>query len=94
MADEPKTIPLISNAGDVGRAPVIFFDAAPTFGSFNGIVAVTLSAALQSLQNDGKVKVENHVVAHLRTNVEGIRSLKAAIDGVLLAIEPTEGQAN
>ena len=79
---------------DVGRAPVIFFDAAPAFGSFNSLVAITLSAGLQSPQDDGNVKVENHVVAYLRTNVEGIRALKAAIDGVLFAIQPIEGQAN
>ncbi len=94
MVDESKLVPLIPYAGDVGRAPVIFFDAVSNFGGFNGIVGIALTAALQVPGNDGKGKVEHHVVAHLRTNVEGIRALKAAIDGALLAVEPTEGQAN
>ncbi len=94
MVDEPKPVSPISYASDVGRAPVIFFDAVPAFGGFNGLVALTLSAALQSPQDNGKVKVESHVVAHLRTNVEGIRALKAATDAALFAMEPTKGQAN
>ncbi|MGI3899772.1 MAG: hypothetical protein ACRYGP_17570 [Janthinobacterium lividum] len=94
MVDEPKPAPAIMYGGDVGRAPVIFFDAAPNFGGFNGIVAFTLSAALQVPGNDGKSKVESHVVAHLRTNVEGIKALRAAIDAALFAMEPTKGKAN
>lgn len=94
MVDEPKSLPPILYAGDVGRAPVVFFDAVPSFGGFNGIIGLALSAALQVPGNDGKSKVESHVVAHLRTNVEGIKALRAAIDGALLAMEPTQGQAN
>ena len=94
MVDEPKPAPAIKYAGEAGRAPVIFFDAAPSCGGFNGIIGIALSAALQVPGNNGKTDVEHHVVAHLRTNVEGIRSLRAAIDAALLSIEPVEGKAN
>lgn len=94
MVDDPKPTPAFVISGDVGRAPVIFFDEVPSFGGFNGIVSIPLTAALQAITGDGNVKVEHHVVAHLRTNVQGIKALRAAIDGALLALEPTKGQAN
>jgi hypothetical protein len=93
MVDEPKPVTPIVYGHDVGRAPIIFFDGAPSFGSVGGLAYISISAMLQ-VPSNVEVKVEHHVVAHLRTNMDGLRALRAAIDGALLAMQPVEGQTN
>ena len=92
MADEPKpALTPIINSGDV---PVIFFDAAPTMAAFNGVVAISLTAMIYTPTGEGKPNLEQKVVAHLRTNIQGAKALQAAVEGALLLAQPVEGQKN
>jgi len=76
------------------HAPFVFFDAAPTMGHFNGIIHIALSA-LRFMPTEGRAVGDAVMVAHLRTNLEGLKSLKAAIVKVELMLEPVpESQKN
>ena len=102
MADETKTATnpvaverIPSVAGGVSAiasavASVIFFDATPTFGYYNGIAHITLSV-MRFLPNDGKVASDNMLVAHLRMN----QALKESIAQIELLSQPVpEGAKN
>ena len=92
MVDEPKPAPALTiNNRD---APVIFFDAAPTMATFNGVVALSLTAMIYTPTGEGKPNLEQKVVAHLRTNIQGAKALQAAVEGGLLLAQPVEGQQN
>jgi hypothetical protein len=105
MADETdKPAPVIveqipSVAGGMSAianavAPVIFFDAVPTFGHYNGIAHMTLST-MRFLPVAGKVAQDNMIVAHLRMNMVAMKALKEAIAAVeLLAQSVPEGAKN
>jgi hypothetical protein len=77
---------------DLG-ADLIFFDNAPTFATYNGVVAITLSAA-RYLPDGKAVALDQVVTAHLRTNIQGALQLRKVIDDVLLLAAPPEGQKN
>jgi hypothetical protein len=68
-------------------APVIFCDAVPTFGYYNGIAHMTLST-MRFLPVDGKVAQDNMIVAHLRMNMVALQGLKAAIAAIELLAQP------
>ena len=77
------------------NAPFIFFDAAHFFGLLNGVGQITLEAnRLAAVGPDGRIVIDRVVVAHLRSSLPALRRLRAAIDGILLMAEPTEGPAN
>lgn len=78
------------------NAPLIFFDAAVSFGFGNGIGNVTLEAVRFMLVNGRQVS-DRMIVAHLRIPVHALASLKAAVDGMVLQsmpVENPEGKAN
>jgi hypothetical protein len=79
---------------DVPHAPFVYFEGAPTSGSVNGLIRITLSAE-RVLPRDGKVAADQVAVAYLRTNVQGARALVEALNGALLLAAPApEGKAN
>jgi hypothetical protein len=78
------------------KAPFIYFEAAPFFGLINGIgkVAIEVSRQIATAPNQG-VLLDRVLVAHLVGNIQAIRNLRAALDGILLLAEPKpESPAN
>jgi hypothetical protein len=105
MADEsptPKVVEAIPSirgglsAIGSANAPFIYFENVPFYGLLNGVGQLTLDAnRLYGADSDGKPIYDRVIVAHIRCNLPAIRSLRAAIDGILLMAEPKpEGPAN
>jgi hypothetical protein len=70
-------------------APFLYFEAAPFYGLLNGVGQVTLDTGrIFGADASGKVIMDRVLVAHLRGNLNAIRSLRAALDGILLMAEP------
>ena len=63
-------------------APLIYFDIVPNFGFNVGVAHLTLEAVRFTMPVQGKIAGDRVAVAHLRTSVEGLRQLKAAIEGI------------
>jgi hypothetical protein len=103
MADEPNVKPPIPSQGsaqgavaavDSSHAPILFFDAAPSFGCVSGIVRVTL-VAQRLIPTDGQYPHSDVViVGHLRMGVEAALSLKNALEGALLLASPPAERPN
>jgi hypothetical protein len=97
MPDEPAK-PVVENIPSVAEgisaiasanAPFVYFENAPFFGLLNGVGKITLIASRQIAQGaDAAVLVDQVIVGHLVGNLPALRSLRAAIDGVLLMAEP------
>ncbi len=93
MADETTPKPLVieqfpSVAGGLSalasaQAPFIYFDAAPNFGLNGGVANLSLEV-VRFTPNAGMagVNADRVTVAHLRMSLEGVRSLRAALDGI------------
>lgn len=89
MADEKLGVGGVDLVvSDVPHAPVIFFENAPCLGHVGGNVNITLSTQLTVLGPDRKAISQEVAVAYLRCNVIAAKSLRAAIDQALLAMEP------
>ena len=67
-------------------APFIYFDIVPNFGFNIGVANLTLEAVRFTMPVQGKI-TGSVAVAHLRTSVEGLRQLKAAIEGIEAMIQ-------
>ncbi|HEY8006213.1 MAG TPA: hypothetical protein VIE66_05300 [Methylocella sp.] len=78
------------------QAPFIYFENAPFFGCLNGVGKVALETSRQiAVAPGGGVLFDRVLVAHLVGNIEAIKSLRAALDGILLMAEPKPvGPAN
>ena len=96
MSDEPKpvrtleTIPSTEGAISAiasGNAPIIFFDHTPTFGYYNGIAHITLTTMRFMPISEGKGGQDHMVTAHLRMNIQALKSLKATIEAIEKSIE-------
>ena|ERR1700760_2372147 len=105
MADTPTTPAVIevipSVQGSISgvasaNAPFIYFENAPFYGLLNGVGQVTLEVGrIFGADPSGKVIMDRVLVAHLRGNINAIRGLRAALDGILLMAEPKpEGAPN
>jgi hypothetical protein len=105
MPDEPdkpsavEAIPSVRggiSAIASANAPFIYFEHVPFYGLLNGVGQITMEAArIFGADPEGKVILDRVVVAHLRGNIAALRSLRSAIDGILLMAEPKpEGPAN
>ena len=79
---------------EITHSPVIFFDGAPIYGHYNGIYAITLAVNLARPGSKGTILNEPNVIAYPRTNEEGLKSLREAIDNALLAAAPADGSTN
>lgn len=97
MPDEAKkaiveNIPSV--AGEISaiasaNAPFLYFESAPFFGLLNGVGKIALEASRQiSAGPGGTVLFDRVLVCHLVGNLQAMRALKSAIDGVLLMAEP------
>ena len=105
MADEPKK-PFVENipsvSGEISaiasaNAPFIYFEDARFFGLVNGVGKVALTAGRQIALDaqTGGVLFDQVIVAHLVGNMAAVRSLRAALDGIILMAEPKpEGPTN
>jgi len=106
MTDEPAGKPPVeiipSVAGEISgiasaSASFIYFEAAPFYGLINGVGKIAISASRQGAKDTtgGGVLSDHVLVAHLVGNLAAIRSLRAALDGILLMAEPKpEGPTN
>jgi hypothetical protein len=93
MANEPKPSATVK-ISDRPHAPVIFFDEAPIFNNYNGIIGVTLSVNLSLPNGRGGLISEQVVAGYLRGNVKALTALRGAIDSALLLGTKIEGEAN
>jgi len=59
----------------------------PNFGFNVGVANLTLEAVRFTMPVQGTITGERVAVAHLRTSVEGLRQLKAAIEGIEAMIQ-------
>jgi hypothetical protein len=76
-------------------APFIYFEGITSLSFVNGIGKIAIEAGQIVAAPDGGTSYERVPVAHLVGNIEAIRRLREAIDGILLMAEPTsEGHAN
>jgi hypothetical protein len=94
MADDPHSGPkegVVIPVSDVPHAPFIFYDGAASFGHANGIIAITLGASRTWTGPDG-LKSDLVVTAYLRGNIQAARSLRDALNSVLLLATPVAGQ--
>lgn len=109
MTDKPAkpTVPLpvknLPGGGDdiyaiaSAQAPFLYFEDAPFFAFVNGVGKITIEAAKLGAASEGTQGVQNNrvLVAHLVGNIIALKSLRAAIDGIILMAEPKpEGPAN
>jgi hypothetical protein len=95
--DVPVDVESILSGLASAQAPVIYFERATFFAVLNGVGKVTLEASRQIMAAapGGEALFDRVIVAHLVGNIKAIKSLRAGLDAVLLAMEPTpEGPAN
>lgn len=92
MADQvTKQMPHVDRLVD---APVIFFDAVPTFGARAGVLNAVLAVHVSELTSAGQGKDHVVAVANLRFTAATALQLKEAVDKMLLATASTPGAAN
>ena len=105
MADKPNPPPTVETVPSVAmgisglasaNAPFVYFESAPFFALFNGVGKITLESSRQiATTPEGGVLVDRVLVAHLVGNMSAIKSLRAALDGIISMAEPKrEGPAN
>jgi hypothetical protein len=93
LPDKPPTPQRVPEANT--PAPFIYFDIVPNFGFNIGVANLTLEAVRFTMPLPGKIAGERVAVAHLRTSIEGLRQLKAAIEGIEAIIQkPTDSEKN
>jgi hypothetical protein len=93
MADKPNR-PAPLQTSDIPHAPFVFFDDAPVFNNYNGIIGITLAANRTVPNNKGGTTNDKVVVAYLRGNIQAALALRKAIDNALLLGVKTEGKTN
>ncbi len=79
---------------DDQHAPVIFFDAAPACGLYNGVVGITLAVDLARTIEPEEITVVHTVIAYLRTSVRGAMALRESLDKAILLAAPAAERAN
>jgi hypothetical protein len=94
MSDEPASVSSPRRVSDEPHAPVIYFDATPACGHYNGVVGITLSADLARAVDGPEITVAHTVVAYLRTNLPGARALRESLDRAILLATPATGGHN
>jgi hypothetical protein len=85
LSDKPEVIAPVPEASAL--APFIYFDIVPSSGINNGVASLTLEAVRFTAECPGKVSAGRVTVAHVRTSLEGLRQLKAAIELIELAMQ-------
>ena len=74
------------------HAPFLYFDNAPVFGYFNGVVRVTLEVFRDMNGPNREVVTDRVIVGHLRMSIEAAKSLKSALEGALLIAMPAQNR--
>lgn len=91
--DKPTTPQRVAEAA--APAPFIYFDIVPNFGFNVGVANLTLEAVRFTMPMPGTVTGERVAVAHIRTSIDGLRQLKAAIEGIEAIIQrPSPAEKN
>jgi hypothetical protein len=97
-ASKAPTIEVIPSHRDATSAlasanvPFIYFDTAINFGFHNQMAYITLDAFRYNTVGNALL-TDRVVVAHLRMTFPALQSLKEAIEGIALLVQPTqEGQ--
>ena len=101
-SDKPRpieTIPSVRGGFSAiasANGPFVYFENAPFYELLNGSAQITLDAnRLFGADATGHPVYDRVIVAHLRCNIEAIKSLRATLDGILLMAEPKpEGPTN
>jgi hypothetical protein len=93
MANKPNQ-PTSVKVADRTHAPILFFDEAPVFNNYNGIIGITLSANVSIPDGKGGITSEQVISAYLRGNINAFIAMKSAIESALLLGAKTEGDAN
>lgn len=103
VAPEPVP-PVVENIPSVhGRisalasadAPYVFFEQVPFFGLHDGVAMVTLTAQRHlGVLPDGSIAIDHVITGLLRGSIPAMRSLRSAIDGILLLAEPRPQSPN
>jgi hypothetical protein len=88
--DKPATVKVV----DRPHAPIIFFDEAPVFNNYNGIIGMTISTNVSVPDGKGGIASEQVASAYLRGNINAFLALKNAIESAMLLGAKTEGEAN
>jgi hypothetical protein len=70
-----------------GPPPVVFADGVATYGIHSGVVHTTLAQKHILLTEDGTVREELSSVLGLRLTLAGARSLRDALDKMILAAQ-------
>ena len=88
MADNPSPTSPVPGAikiapGSSELAPLIYFDAAPTYGVNNGAIQVELAASTVLPDGSGGVRIDVLITANLRCRPPAAISLREAIDKAL-----------
>jgi hypothetical protein len=69
-------------------APFLYFDRVVSAGFHDGVANVTLEA-VRYFSADGKAAQDMVIVAHLRTSLSALHSLKRAIESIESLAAPT-----
>jgi hypothetical protein len=88
--DKPASVAVADRA----HAPIIFFDEAPIFNNYNGIIGITISTNVSVPDGKGGITTEQVASAYLRGNINAFIAMKTAIESALLLGAKTEGEAN
>lgn len=75
------------------RGPIIVFEAAPSFGYTNGLIDVCLVTTRIVPRIGSQTVREAAIVANLRCTAAGAISLRDALNGALLMLEPVENES-
>jgi len=83
----------LMETSDGPHAPIIYFESAPTLGTYAGVVRITLAAVRALPGNDGHTRNDFMVTGYLRCSLPAARELRNVLDRALLLATPTEGGA-
>ena len=72
------------------RGPIITFEIAPNFGHILGLIDVSLVISRAVQAGDGSSTREAVQVANLRCTAAGATSLRDALNGALLMLQPVD----
>jgi hypothetical protein len=94
MADAPNATittqpPLYE---DLGTAPFIYFDMAPSFGVMAGAVQIELASRILIPNASGGVDVKFIATAHLRCSPAAAQNLRSALEATLKMFEQPQEQ--
>ncbi|MEJ0092755.1 MAG: hypothetical protein WDN46_04810 [Methylocella sp.] len=75
------------------NAPFLYFERAPFFGHLDGVGKVTIETSrhIAKAQSSNEVYVDRVIVAHLVGSLDAMKSLRSALDALILLAGPNPG---